>query len=199
MTSAALLAYALKQCFPEAVTMQLFGLATNLPLGAALLLSAAMLAPAPLKQATTPSDNPTIQTQPEVMNLDALADQGIALLEQAREGSGSAGITLAHYKDHYTMLTARTKSGGGELHGHYADFLFVIAGEGTEMTGGAMLNPKELPDGEVRGTSLEGATPHILHRGDVIHIPAGTPHQAIEAPGQSITIFVIKVHEESAQ
>jgi len=36
----------------------------------------------------------------------------------------------------------------------------------------------------------------VLHKGDVLHIPAGTPHQAIEAPGQSITIFVIKVEEK---
>jgi quercetin dioxygenase-like cupin family protein len=54
---------------------------------------------------------------------------------------------------------------------------------------------KELPGGEVHVTGLEGATPHALHKGDVIHIPAGTPHQAIEAPGQSIIIYVIKVQE----
>ena len=74
--------------------------------------------------------------------------QGEQLLAKARAGNGSAGITLAHYRGHYTMLTARTKSGGGELHEHYADFLFVIAGEGTELTGGTMLNPKDQPDGE---------------------------------------------------
>jgi quercetin dioxygenase-like cupin family protein len=75
----------------------------------------------------------------------------------------------------------------------------VIAGEGTELTGGTLLNPKDQPDGEVRGTGVEGATPHILHKGDVIHIPAGTPHQAIEAPGQTITIYVVKVREPEAQ
>jgi hypothetical protein len=32
----------------------------------------------------------------------------------------------------------------------------------------------------------------------VIHIPAGTPHQAVEAPGQSIIIYVIKVEEPAA-
>ncbi len=162
------------------------------------LLSVGFLAPGAQPRAT-PQPDPVVQTQPEVLNLKALAEQGKALLETAKEGSGSAGITLAHYRDHYTMLTARTKSGGGELHKHFADFLFVIAGEGTEMTGGTMLNPKELPDGEVRGTGLEGATSHALHEGDVIHIPAGTPHQAIEAPGQTITIFVIKVQEPDAQ
>jgi mannose-6-phosphate isomerase-like protein (cupin superfamily) len=134
-----------------------------------------------------------VQAGPEVLNLDDLSEQGKALLEQARAGTGSAAITLAHYPGHYTMLTARTASGGAELHARFADFLFVVAGEGTELTGGTIIDPKEGPNGEIKGTRLEGAVSHVLHKGDVIHIPAGTPHQAIEAPGQSITIYVIKV------
>ena len=139
------------------------------------------------------SAQPAIQTQPEVLNYDALAQQGKALLEQAKAGNGSARITLANYNGHYTMLSARTQSGGGELHKHFADFLIVIDGEGKELTGGTMVDGKEGPNGEVRGTRLEGATPHVLHKGDFIHVPAGTPHQAIEAPGQTITTYVIKV------
>jgi len=138
---------------------------------------------------------PPITTTPEVLNFAELAQRGEALLDQARAGSGSAGITLARYHGHYTMLTARTGSGGGELHAHYSDFLIVLDGEGTEMTGGTMVDPKEGANGETRAKTLEGATPHPLHKGDVIHIPAGTPHQAIEAPGQSIIIYVIKVEE----
>lgn len=178
--------------------MQLFVLAKGVSV-AAVLMSAALFLPGPQKELAGPTAQPTIQTEPEVLNLDGLAQQGKALLERAREGSGSAGITLVNYKGHYTMLTARTKSGGGELHKHFADFLFVVAGEGTEMTGGTLLNPKDLPDGEERGTGLEGATAHVLHKGDVIHIPAGTPHQSIEAPGQTITIYVIKVREPEPQ
>ena len=140
-------------------------------------------------------EQPAITTTPEVLNFADLAQRGKALLDQARQGSGSAGITLARYHGHYTMLTARTGSGGGELHARYSDFLFVLDGEGTEMTGGKMVEPKEGANGETRGKTLEGATPHLLHAGDVIHIPAGTPHQAIEAPGQSIIIYVIKVEE----
>jgi mannose-6-phosphate isomerase-like protein (cupin superfamily) len=141
-----------------------------------------------------------ITTTPEVLNFDELAQRGKALLDQARKGSGSAGITLAQYDGHYTMLTARTASGGGELHQNWADFLIVVDGEGTEMTGGTMVDPKTNPGGEIRGKTLEGATPHVLHKGDFIHIPAGTPHQAIEAPGQTITIYVIKVRTmESAK
>jgi len=179
--------------------MQLLGLAKSVSTGAAIL-TATLLLPHSQKDATPPPPAaPVIETSPEVLNLDALAAQGEELLAKARAGIGSSGITLANYKGHYTMLTARTKSGGGELHQHYADFLFVIAGEGTELTGGTILTPKDLSDGEVRGTGLEGATPHVLHKGDVIHIPAGTPHQAIEAPGQTITIYVIKVREPETQ
>ena len=141
---------------------------------------------------------PVITTTPELLDFAELAERGKPLLDQARNGSGSAGITLAHYNGHYTMLTARTASGGGELHQHYADFLIVVDGEGTEMTGGTLVDPKTNPGGEIRGKTLEGATPHLLHKGDVIHIPAGTPHQAIEAPGQSIIIYVIKVEEPAA-
>jgi len=159
-----------------------------------LILSAAVLGLAVGARAQTAAPK-EIVTQPEVLNLDALAEQGKALLDKARAGSGSAGITLAEYNGHHTMLTARVKSGGAELHGHFADFLIVVAGEGTELTGGTIVDRKEGENGEVKGTKLEGATAHVLHKGDVIHIPAGTPHQSIEAPGQSITIYVIKVEE----
>lgn len=180
--------------------MQLFGVVTN-TIMCAMLAGAIWLAPDPQTGAANPPAPvvPEIQMQPEMLNFNALAEQGKALLEKARVGNGSAGITLANYKGHYTMLTARTKSGGGELHKHFADFLFVIDGEGTELTGGTMVNAKELPGGEVHGTTLEGATPHTLHKGDVIHVPAGTPHQAIEAPGQTITIYVIKVQEPESK
>jgi mannose-6-phosphate isomerase-like protein (cupin superfamily) len=149
-------------------------------------------------QAQSATSQTEIQTAPEVLNLSELAERGKALLDKARQGSGSAGVTLSRYPGHYTMLTARTASGGAEVHQRYADFLFVVDGEGTELTGGTVIDPKTNPGGEIRGTRLEGATPHILHKGDVIHIPAGTPHQSIQAPGQTITIFVIKVEEPSA-
>lgn len=168
-------------------------LSTTLAGAVALLLGCAA-ARAQAVQPQTPTE-PAIQTMPEVLQLDELAQRGKALLQQAQSGSGSAGMTLSRYPGHYTMLTARSKSGGAEVHGHFADFLIVVDGEGTELTGGTVVDPKNQPNGEIRGTRLDGATPHVLHKGDIIHIPAGTPHQAIEAPGQTITIFVIKVEE----
>lgn len=160
-----------------------------------MLCGTALLTGARPARSQTQTAEANIQTMPEVLNLDELAQRGKALLEKARQGNGSTGIVLSRYPGHYTMLTARTASGGAELHQHFADFLIVVDGEGTELTGGTIVDPKTNPNGEIRGLRLEGATPHPLHKGDVIHIPAGTPHESIEAPGQTITIFVIKVEQ----
>ncbi len=131
----------------------------------------------------------------EVLDTAALITQGKALLDKAQAGSGSSGVTLAEYIGHKTMLTARVKSGGAEQHTRFADFLFVLDGGGTELTGGTIADRKDGADGEIRGSRLEGATAHVLHKGDILHIPAGVPHQAIEAPGETLIVYVIKVEE----
>jgi mannose-6-phosphate isomerase-like protein (cupin superfamily) len=165
-------------------------------MGSLLLMSCVSIGVAQSAAPALPPPQPMpLQTEPELLSFPDLVEQGKALLEKARAGSGSVGITLARYRGHYTMLTARTASGGAEVHKHFADFLFVLAGSGTELTGGTVVDAKEKPNGEVSGTRLEGAVARTLQKGDVIHIPAGTPHQAIEAPGQSITIYVVKVEE----
>ena len=172
--------------------------------GCALAASLTLLAVAPMlpahaqnAAAATQTSDTAVTTQPEVLDFKALAEQGKALVEEARKGKGSQGIVLAKYNGSYTMLTARTQSGGAEMHEHFDDYLFVLAGEGTELTGGTIVDSKTGDHGEVKGSRLEGASAHVLHQGDVIHIPAGTPHQAIEAPGQTITIYVVKVEQPS--
>lgn len=111
----------------------------------------------------------------------------------AKSPNGLAIMPLATYPGHHTMLVARVKDGAAEVHANYADFLVVIDGEGTELIGGTVVEPKEQGDGETRGLRLEGAASHILRKGDVIHIPVGVPHQALVAPGKTMTAFVIKV------
>ena len=44
------------------------------------------------------------------------------------------------------------------------------------MTGGKLINPKEAGPGEMRGDGLEGGEAHHLSKGDVITVPANTPH-----------------------
>jgi len=139
----------------------------------------------------------TVQAQIGLVDLltpnDVVA-RGAEQLEKAKaSASGSSGVTLAKYPGHYTMISARVKSGGAEVHANFSDFLIVVDGDGTELTGGTVVDAKEGENGETRGSRLEGATAHALHKGDILHITAGTPHQAIEGPGQTLTLFVIKV------
>ncbi|MBN9614177.1 MAG: hypothetical protein J0G35_01255 [Acidobacteriales bacterium] len=115
------------------------------------------------------------------------------LAAAAKSPTGTASVTLATYPGHKTMLIARTKDGIAEVHANYADFLIVLEGEGTELVGGKVVEPKAQADGETRGLRVEGATSHPLRKGDVIHIPAGIPHQTLLARGQSMTVYAIKV------
>jgi mannose-6-phosphate isomerase-like protein (cupin superfamily) len=56
--------------------------------------------------------------------------------------------------------------------------VFIIQdGEAEFVTGGKMIDAKVIDPGQTRGTGIEGGTSHHLTKGDVITIPAKTPHQ----------------------
>jgi len=145
---------------------------------------------------TSSAQNTTLsQPTPPTVQLwtsNDLSQQARGLFARAAASNGSAGATLTRQPNQYTMLTTRTRSGGAELHNQWCDYLIVLDGEGVELTGGTVVDRREEADGEVRGTRVEGAQSHSLHKGDIIFIPAGTPHQAIEPSGKSLTVFVIK-------
>ena len=142
-------------------------------------------------QAAAPA--PAVTKIAQSFDMEALAAQGRAMLDDVRKGSGSKSAPLETYMDGNTQLSARVKDGGGELHKEWSDFLLCIDGEGTEMTGGTMVEPKDAPGGETRGKTLEGAVAHPLHKGVMIHVPAGTNHQQLVAAGKYLIVFVIKV------
>lgn len=117
----------------------------------------------------------------------------------AEKGDGSASETLEKYPHHYTMLAFRKVSGGGELHQNFADVFFIVRGHATIATGGQLVDQKSTGPGEIRGKSIEGGTRQELREGDVVHIPAGMPHQMLLAAGDTVTYFVIKVEEKPAE
>ena len=124
----------------------------------------------------------------------AIAAQAKTLLVEAQASpSGSASVTLEKYPGHLTMLTVRTKSGGAEMHRDWNDIFVVVDGEANEVTGGTIVGAKETTPGETRGTMVQGGTPTVMQKGDVIHISPNTPHQTVLAPGKTFTYYVIKV------
>ncbi|MGA8742797.1 MAG: hypothetical protein WB561_16545 [Terracidiphilus sp.] len=113
----------------------------------------------------------------------------------AAKGDGSGSETLEKYPHHYTMLAYRQRSGGGELHQNFADIFFILDGHAAVLIGGSLVDQKTTGPGEIRGKSVDGGSRQELRPGDVVHIPAGTPHQMLVSEGESITYFVVKVEE----
>jgi mannose-6-phosphate isomerase-like protein (cupin superfamily) len=124
-----------------------------------------------------------------------LLERAKHLQEQAAKGDGSASETLEKYPHHYTMLAFRQKSGGGELHQNFADMFVILDGHATVVTGGSVVDQKTVSEGEIRGKSVEGGTRQEVRAGDVVHIPAGMPHQTLVADGDTVTYFVVKAEQ----
>lgn len=123
----------------------------------------------------------------------SLAELAAKLLEAAKAApSGTVSVTLDKYPTYFTMLCARTKSGGAELHKKFSDMFVVLDGEATEVIGGTIIDKKDDGD-EVRGSHIEGGTRHVLHKGDVLTIAPNTPHQILLDANSTISYYVVKV------
>jgi mannose-6-phosphate isomerase-like protein (cupin superfamily) len=111
------------------------------------------------------------------------------------ESAGSSGATLGDYGSHKIQLSLRTKSGGAEIHAHYDDIFIVKQGHATLTTGGTITDPKTSPDGETKGSGITGGQTQEISAGDVVNIPAGTPHQLKIPEGILFSSIVVKVKE----
>jgi mannose-6-phosphate isomerase-like protein (cupin superfamily) len=86
----------------------------------------------------------------------------------------------------------RDKAGQVELHEKETDVIYVVDGMATFVTGGKMVGGKVTKPGQLMGTDIVGGQTHHLSKGDVIVIPAATPHWFKEVP-QSVSYYVVKV------
>ena len=119
----------------------------------------------------------------------------LAALVTAAKASGSSGTTLGDYRSHAIKLSVRSASGGAEVHAHYDDIFVVTEGKATLVTGGTVVNAKTDSDGETKGSSIQNGRSQTIVQGDIVHIPAGTPHQLTIADGNVFGAIVVKVRE----
>src|SRR5882724_758179 len=108
------------------------------------------------------------------------------------EAALNKGGTLVSAPDLTVSGSHRVKAGHVELHEHETDVIHVIDGEATFVTGGAMVGGKDDKPGQKVGTDIKGGQTHHLTKGDVIVVPAGTPHWFKEVP-KSVSYYVVKV------
>jgi mannose-6-phosphate isomerase-like protein (cupin superfamily) len=74
------------------------------------------------------------------------------------------------------VLANRAVQRGAEMHDKTNHIFIIVDGEGTFVTGGKLIDPKVISPGQTRAAGIEGGETHRLSKGDVIAIPANTPH-----------------------
>jgi mannose-6-phosphate isomerase-like protein (cupin superfamily) len=92
-----------------------------------------------------------------------------------------------------TVLAARRdRDGEVEVHEHLNDELVVRSGHAVFRVGGTVSGNRQIGPGEWRGGTMAGGDLYRLGPGDVLWIPAGTPHQALVGKGSSFSYLAVK-------
>ena len=110
-------------------------------------------------------------------------------------GGHTVGIAVVHREK-------GSGPNGAAVHDKVSEVYQVIEGSGTFVTGGELVNPQrresnsetvtQLSGPGVGGTGIKGGVSRRVTKGDMIIIPAGTPHWFSEVP-ESITYTVIRI------
>jgi mannose-6-phosphate isomerase-like protein (cupin superfamily) len=94
--------------------------------------------------------------------------------------------------DHGLIVLAQRRGAGEvEVHEKTNHVFIIVEGEATFVTGGTLVGAKETAPGQRRAPSVQGGEVHHLTKGDVITIPARTPHWFKEVPTQTIAYYAV--------
>jgi len=139
----------------------------------------------------------------------------MAFLLTATADSFGGGVPAAvHYIDHdkvasvmskggpivsdpgLVILANRREVGPAEYHDHTNHVFIMVEGEATLITGGTMVDAKRTAPDQMRAASIEGGVTHHLTKGDVITIPAKTPHWFKEIPTKTVAYYAVNIESE---
>ena len=99
-------------------------------------------------------------------------------------------LQLAPYK---AQLEYRPIGGPAALHEKDAELMVVLQGAGNIVTGGRMVDGKRVNASNWTAPSIEGGTSHLVVKGDMILIPANSPHQVTPSGGAPIVLMTMHV------
>jgi mannose-6-phosphate isomerase-like protein (cupin superfamily) len=93
----------------------------------------------------------------------------------------------------FIILANRKGADKVEYHEHTNHVFIIVEGEATFITGGTLVDPKRLNPDQMTGSSIEGGEVHHLTKGDVLTIPAKTPHWWKEVPSGTIGFYAVNI------
>jgi mannose-6-phosphate isomerase-like protein (cupin superfamily) len=94
------------------------------------------------------------------------------------------------------VLAQRRKAGEAEMHDTTNHVFIVVDGEATLVTGGTMVNPRQTGPNQWRAPSVLGGETYHLTKGDIITIPAKTPHWFKEVPTETIAYYAVNIESQ---
>ena len=94
--------------------------------------------------------------------------------------------------DHGLIVIAQRRGAGEvEVHEKTNHVFIIVEGEATFVTGGTLVGAKDTAPGQKRAPNVQGGEVHHLTKGDVITIPAKTPHWFKDVPTKTIAYYAI--------
>jgi len=83
-----------------------------------------------------------------------------------------------------------------EYHDRTNHVFIMVEGEATFIVGGTMVDPKRTAPDQMRAPSLEGGVTYHLVKGDVITIPAKTPHWFKDVPSKTVAYYAVNIESD---
>jgi mannose-6-phosphate isomerase-like protein (cupin superfamily) len=74
----------------------------------------------------------------------------------------------------------------------------VLQGAGTIVTGGKLVDEKRSNANNLSGASISGGAAQTVAVGDMLIVPANTPHQVIPTGGAPIVLMTLHVPQPAA-
>jgi mannose-6-phosphate isomerase-like protein (cupin superfamily) len=94
------------------------------------------------------------------------------------------------------VLAQRREAGAVEYHDHTNHVFIMVEGEATLVVGGTMVDSKRTAPDQMRAPSLEGGTTYHMSKGDVITIPAKTPHWFKDVSTKTVAYYAVNIESE---
>jgi mannose-6-phosphate isomerase-like protein (cupin superfamily) len=99
-------------------------------------------------------------------------------------------LSLAPYR---AQLEYRPATAPAALHEKDAELMVVLEGTGDIVTGGKLADEKRTNANNLSGSSITGGNSQGVVKGDMLIVPANTPHQVIPTGGAPIVLMTMHV------